>query len=1298
PWLGTFCLVALYDKALTPTEITQNYDAGCTIPTGPDVTDPVIDPSQAFAAAGNAGIGTPVGTITASDNVGVAGFTVTGGNGSTVFDVAADGVITVAGPLDFSANPVYELVVVASDDAGNTSLPETVAILGAIPSWTHYSSATGELPTPSTSSAQTASLVLDVDKDGDLDFVIAGRPPGPSLVWFERSSTGWTEHVIETGGLMIEAGGAFADIDGDGDPDIVMGGDVPDSQVWWWENPYPDYTSGVGWTRRVLASSSSFTYLHDQIFGDFDGDGALEMAFWDRGGSALQLAEIPADPLTTQPWVHTQIYSYSGTTRYGLATADIDLDGKVDIVGGGMWFKHNGGTSYTPNVIDPVPNLRVAVGQLIPGGRPEVVTVEHQGVGRLRWHQWDGTAWQEYTLLDNLTDVHTLDIGDINGDGFLDIFLAEMRIDSGNPGARMWVLLGDGTGRFATTIVATGFGNHESRLGDLDADGDIDILDKPFNWDTPRVDLWLNSGTPELNIRPVADIVTNTTTGLVPLTVDFDGRGSSDDGSIVSYEWDFGDGNSAVGDLVTHTYTASGDFTAQLTVTDDLGASSTATVTISVTSPDTNPPVISGIGAITTMNSATVTWTTDEVATSRLEWGTATGVYTLGSAEDLTPKTSHSLDAIGLDPATTYHYRVISTDGSANTATSGDLTFTTEADSAPVIDIWYGANQRFGHLGRPQVWVDILGNVQDPDGVATLTFSLNGGPDQTMSMGPDTRRLLMPGDFNAQIATSDLNSGDNTVVITAIDTGGITATETVTVNWTPGVTWALPYSIVWSTASVIQDVAQVVDGKWELSAQGVRPLELGYDRLIDIGDVTWTDYEITVPVTLNGLDTSYDWSTGPSYGPALGVLMRWDGHDDWDGSQPTWGWYPMGAFGMQRWRAGGTESLQIMGNEGTLEAEDTSRTLTIGETYIYKMRVESNAGGALYSLKVWNQSQAEPAGWDLTDQEALTDPQNGSVLLVAHHVDATFGDVTITAVVDVDPPVISGVTASTTDISATVSWATDEAAASRLEWGPASGDYSLGSSQDPTLKTAHSLQATGLDPDTTYHYRVISTDGSANTAISPDYTFTTQSAGIDPSGLVSDEFNGTSLDTSVWSTFDPLGDGGITVTGGHLELSVGAGPAHDPWSGGNTTVRAMQAANDTDFEVVAKFDSTVTSTYQGQGILVEESPTRFLRFDVYSYSGSVHVFSAFIDGSSVTTQLDTVVPLSAPMWFRVNRTGQTWTYSTSTNGTAWTQRVSFTQPITVTAVGVFAGNFPDGTAPAHTALVDSFINTTGTAP
>jgi hypothetical protein len=44
--------------------------------------------------------------------------------------------------------------------------------------------------------------------------------------------------------------------------------------------------------------------------------------------------------------------------------------------------------------------------------------------------------------------------------------------------------------------VAEGFGNHESKIADLDGNGTLDILGKPYNWDTPRLDIWLNPAPP----------------------------------------------------------------------------------------------------------------------------------------------------------------------------------------------------------------------------------------------------------------------------------------------------------------------------------------------------------------------------------------------------------------------------------------------------------------------------------------------------------------------------------------------------------------------------------------------------------------------------------------------------------------------------------------------------------------------------------------------------------------------------------------------------------------------------------
>ncbi len=375
--------------------------------------------------------------------------------------------------------------------------------------WIHLSSKYGDLPAPGRSVQQTASLVLDLDKDGLADLVIGCRKAPPSMVWYKRAAVGWRRLPIDTTTLAIEAGGAYFDIDSDGDLDLVMGGDASSSKVWWWENPYPDYSETRPWNRREIKSGGD-TKHHDQIFGDFDGDGEVELVFWNQNARTLFLAEIPRDPKTERPWQLVPIYSWNpekedvpdakadrwkrSNEHEGLAAADIDGDGKLDIVGGGRWFKHEDGNKYSVEVIDALESFtRTAAGQLVKGGRPEVVLVIGDGVGRLKWYEYLEDRWVGRDLTGHDIDHgHSLQVADIDGDGNLDIFCAEMNLDLSNPDAASRVFLGDGKGDFTTTVVSRGFGNHESRLGDLDGDGDLDILGKPYNWQTPRLDIWLN--------------------------------------------------------------------------------------------------------------------------------------------------------------------------------------------------------------------------------------------------------------------------------------------------------------------------------------------------------------------------------------------------------------------------------------------------------------------------------------------------------------------------------------------------------------------------------------------------------------------------------------------------------------------------------------------------------------------------------------------------------------------------------------------------------------------------------------
>jgi hypothetical protein len=377
--------------------------------------------------------------------------------------------------------------------------------------WQHITSKTGALEAPNSGNQQTSAAVADFDKDGINDFCISERTAAPSLVWYRRIGSGWKKYIVEDSILTIEAGTIALDIDNDGDLDIVAGGDYQSDQVWWWENPNPDFDNEHGW-KRYLIRNSGGAKIHDQMAGDFDGDSKPDLVFWAQGDQTLYFTRIPSNPSVLSEWKLIPVFKYfidgqmeqhgkyppfKGTNEHeGLAKTDVDGDGVADIIGGGMWFGYLGDNKFSCNAIDEGYTFsRCAAGQLIKGGRPEVILVVGDGWAPMYMYEYQKDTWIRKEIIPKVSNGHSLSVIDFDGDGNLDIWNAEMTLFN-NSGAVNRILLGDGKGNFpGELIISKGIDLHESEIADLDGDGDLDILGKPYDGDAPRLDIWLQNGT-----------------------------------------------------------------------------------------------------------------------------------------------------------------------------------------------------------------------------------------------------------------------------------------------------------------------------------------------------------------------------------------------------------------------------------------------------------------------------------------------------------------------------------------------------------------------------------------------------------------------------------------------------------------------------------------------------------------------------------------------------------------------------------------------------------------------------------
>lgn len=114
---------------------------------------------------------------------------------------------------------------------------------------------------------------------------------------------------------------------------------------------------------------------------------------------------------------------------------------------------------------------------------------------------------------------------------------------------------------------------------------------------------------------PVAALTASPTKATAPAEITFDGAASKDpDGSIVKYQWDFGDSVSGEGVKVSHNFAKAGGYNVKLTVTDNSGLVASQTIAITLDAAVASPPPSAGSPGAGYVIWDTTTWSPEHLA------------------------------------------------------------------------------------------------------------------------------------------------------------------------------------------------------------------------------------------------------------------------------------------------------------------------------------------------------------------------------------------------------------------------------------------------------------------------------------------------------------------------------------------------------------------------------------------------------------------------------------------------------------------------------------------------------------
>lgn len=322
-------------------------------------------------------------------------------------------------------------------------------------------------------------VVGDLDNDGVDEFIISTRNP-EQLHWFGRTTAGvWEPHLMDDTFASISVGGVMVDLTGNGRLDLIASTSDKGNYVYWWECP-EDPTQP--WERRDVCRLPA-NRTHDMMLADIDGDGRQELYVWNQDAKTLFWVPIPKDPYTT-PWPDFRPV-VTDIDEQALAAADIDGDGRLELIAGCSWYRLLPDGRWERHVYtEDYGGTRIVTADFDGDGKPEIVICEvgadiGQKYGRLALFK-PGTnpedLWDVEVLHEQIADGHSLQVADFDGDGRPDIFVGEMGLWDW-PAAKQRIFLSRGD-HMEEHIIDSGVGTHEAQV--IKMDGRIGIVSKPY--------------------------------------------------------------------------------------------------------------------------------------------------------------------------------------------------------------------------------------------------------------------------------------------------------------------------------------------------------------------------------------------------------------------------------------------------------------------------------------------------------------------------------------------------------------------------------------------------------------------------------------------------------------------------------------------------------------------------------------------------------------------------------------------------------------------------------------------------